>query len=110
VETVFTIGSDDTQLVTFGDGDFEPAFGLFGGGQGTLNFIRLTYPDGHIVTPKNKDLLTGVPKGTLYHQQAGGGGGYGDPKKRDRALVAEEVKNGIVSREVARDVYGLDNA
>ena len=27
----FAIGSDNTQLVTFGDGDFEPAFGLFGG-------------------------------------------------------------------------------
>ena len=37
---------DDTQLVTFGDGDFEPAFGLFGGGDGGLNFIRLRYPDG----------------------------------------------------------------
>jgi N-methylhydantoinase B len=104
---VFTIGSDDTQLVTFGDGDFEPAFGLFGGGVGTLNFIRLTYPDGRTVTPKNKDLITGVPKGTIYHQQAGGGGGYGDPRKRDRALLREEVKNGIVSPQVARDAYGL---
>ena len=82
VETMFTIGSDDTQLVTFGDGDFEPAFGLFGGGEGTLNFIRLTYPDGRTVVPKNKDLITGVPKGTIYHQQAGGGGGYGDPARR----------------------------
>ena len=107
VETMFRIGSDDTQLVTFGDGDFEPAFGLFGGGKGTLNFIRLTYPDGRTVTPKNKDLITGVPKGTIYHQQAGGGGGYGDPKKRDRALLREEVKNGIVSPQVARDAYGL---
>ena len=61
VETIFTIGSDDTQLVTFGDGDFEPAFGLFGGGDGTLNFIRLTYPDGTTVTPRNKDLINGVP-------------------------------------------------
>ena len=59
VETIFRIGSDDTQLVTFGDGDFEPAFGLFGGGEGTLNFIRLTYPNGRTVTPKNKDLITG---------------------------------------------------
>jgi N-methylhydantoinase B len=107
VETVFHIGSEDTQLVTFGDGDFEPAFGLFGGGSGTLNFIRLTYPDGNIVVPKNKDLITGVPKGTIYHQQAGGGGGYGDPKQRDRAQLREEVRNGIVSPQVARDVYGL---
>jgi N-methylhydantoinase B len=108
VETVFRIGSDDTQLVTFGDGDFEPAFGLFGGGEGTLNFIRLTYPDGREVVPKNKDLITGVPKGTIYHQQAGGGGGYGDPKRRERARVREEVRNGVISPAVARDVYGMN--
>ena len=107
VETIFEIGSDDTQLVTFGDGDFEPAFGLFGGGDGTLNFIRLKFPDGREVTPKNKDLITGVPKGTIYHQQAGGGGGYGDPKKRDRALVREEVRNGVISETAAHETYGL---
>jgi N-methylhydantoinase B len=107
VETLFEIGSDDTQLVTFGDGDFEPAFGLFGGGEGTLNFIKLRFPDGREVTPKNKDLITSVPKGTVYHQQAGGGGGYGDPKMRDRARVRDEVRNGVVSDRAAREVYGL---
>ena len=108
VETLFRIGSDDTQLVTFGDGDFEPAFGLFGGGDGTLNFIRLTWPDGRTVVPRNKDLITGVPRGTLYHQQAGGGGGYGDPRRRDRAKVREEVRDGVISARAARDAYGLD--
>ena len=105
VETIFEIGSQDTQVVTFGDGDFEPAFGLFGGGPGTLNFIRLTYPDGTMMTPRNKDLIAGVPRGTTYHQQAGGGGGYGDPKKRDRAKLAEEVRDGLISpqADTARD-------
>jgi len=109
VETLFEIGADDTQLVTFGDGDFEPAFGLFGGAPGTLNFIRLTYPDGRTVVPKNKDLIAGVPKGTIYHQQAGGGGGYGDPRKRDRAVLAEEIRNGIISPEKARSEYGWES-
>jgi N-methylhydantoinase B len=107
VETIFEIGSDDTQFVTFGDGDFEPAFGLFGGGPGTLNFIRLTYPDGTEHTPRNKDLITGVPKGTRYHQQAGGGGGYGDPKARDRAKLKEEIRDGVISEDAARRLYGL---
>ncbi|MBI5120660.1 MAG: hydantoinase B/oxoprolinase family protein [Rhodospirillales bacterium] len=107
VETIFTIGSDDTQLVTFGDGDFEPAFGLFGGGEGTLNFIKLLYPDGRKVVPRNKDLITGVPKGTIYHQQAGGGGGYGDPKKRNRAQLRREVEDGIISPAAAARLYGL---
>ncbi|MDK9722870.1 MAG: hydantoinase B/oxoprolinase family protein [Rhodospirillales bacterium] len=107
VETIFTIGSDDTQLVTFGDGDFEPAFGLFGGGEGTLNFIKLLYPDGRKLVPRNKDLITGVPKGTVYHQQAGGGGGYGDPKKRNRAQLRREVEDGIISPSAAARLYGL---
>ena len=96
--------------MTFGDGDFEPAFGLFGGGEGTLNYILLHYPDGSVVTPKNKDLITGVPRGVIYRQQAGGGGGYGDPRKRDRRLLAEEVRNGIISAEAARAVYGMTDS
>ena len=107
VETRFTIGSDDTQLVTFGDGDFEPAFGLFGGHGSILNKIELTYPDGTKVVPRNKDLITGVPKGTRYRQIAGGGGGYGDPKLRDRDKLGQEVRNGVISAKAARDIYGL---
>jgi N-methylhydantoinase B len=108
VETIFAIGSEDTQVVVFGDGDFEPAFGLFGGGSGSLNFIRLTYPDGTVITPRNKDLITGVPRGTVYHQQAGGGGGYGDPTKRDRVKLAQEIRDGLISPDAARKVYGAD--
>jgi len=110
VETVFEIGSDDTQLVTFGDGDFEGAFGLAGGHGAGLNFIRLTYPDGTLVVPKNKDLITGVPRGTVYHQVANGGGGWGDPRQRDRRRVADEVRNGVISREAALRDYGMTDA
>ena len=53
------------------------------------------------------DLLTGVSKGTIYHQHAGGGGGYGDPKKRAKELVALDVKNEVVSQEAARTLYGF---
>ena len=110
VETMFEIGSDDTQLATFGDGDFEGAFGLAGGHGAGLNFIRLAYPDGNTVVPKNKDLITGVPRGTVYHQVANGGGGWGDPKRRDRRLLRDEVDNGVISRESALRDYGMTEA
>ena len=109
VETDFMIGSEETQVVIFGDGDFEPAFGLFGGHDSILNTIELTYPDGRKVVPKNKDLILGVPKGTHYHQIAGGGGGYGKPENRDREKLKAEVRNGVISPESARLVYGLDS-
>jgi N-methylhydantoinase B len=108
VETVFEIGSDDTQVVVFGDGDVEPAFGLEGGRPGSLNAIELVLPDGTPRKPESLDLLRGVPKGTVYHQVAGGGGGYGDPKKRPRERVLEDVRNGVVSENAARELYGVD--
>jgi N-methylhydantoinase B len=107
VETVFEIGSDDTQVVVFGDGDVEPAFGLRGGGGGTLNSIKLRYPDGKEYMARSLDLITSVPKETVYHQLAGGGGGYGDPKNRPAELVASQVRNGTISVQAAREIYGV---
>ena len=80
--------------------------GLFGGGEGTLNFIRLTYPGRQGGRPRNKDLITGVPRGTIYYQQAGGGGGYGDPKQRSRAKLKEEIRDGLISATAAAKFYG----
>ncbi|MFC1572037.1 hydantoinase B/oxoprolinase family protein [Candidatus Eisenbacteria bacterium] len=105
VETIFEIGSDNTQVVVFGDGDVEPAFGVRGGGKGSLNSVTLQYPDGPRKTTRCLDLITGVPRGTIYHQLAGGGGGFGDPWERPSELVAQEVRNGIISPEAARALY-----
>jgi N-methylhydantoinase B len=102
------IGSDDTTVVTFGDGDVEPAFGLAGGGEGSLNYIELARPGGEPERLTSKDLVRGVPEGTLYVQEAGGGGGYGDPKERPREKVRQEVRDGIVSPAAAREHYGLE--
>ncbi|MEE9151483.1 MAG: hydantoinase B/oxoprolinase family protein, partial [Thermoplasmata archaeon] len=107
VQTKFKIGGEKTTVVTFGDGDVEPAFGLFGGKDSTLNKIELTYPDGKIYKTTSKDLVEKVPNGAILFQQAGGGGGYGDPVKRPAKKVAEEVKNGIISIESAKGDYGV---
>ncbi|MFQ5494899.1 MAG: hydantoinase B/oxoprolinase family protein [Phycisphaerae bacterium] len=107
VETRFRVGGDDTQLVIFGDGDVEPAFGLHGGKAASLNAISLRFPDGTQRVPRCLDLITGVPKGTFYRQLAGGGGGYGHPFDRLAPLVAREVRDGIISIEAAREHYGV---
>jgi N-methylhydantoinase B len=36
-----------------------------------------------------------------------GGGGYGDPKSRDPERVLQDVREGIVSRNRAEEVYGI---
>lgn len=107
VETRFKIGGENTKVVTFGDGDVEPAFGLFAGKNATLNKIELQYPDGRIYQTTSKDLVEDVPANTVLFQQAGGGGGYGDPFLRSVDQIAQEVKNGIISLEKARELYGV---
>ena len=107
VETRFKIGGENTKVVTFGDGDVEPAFGLFAGKSATLNKIELHYPDGKIYKTTSKDLVENVPQETVLFQQAGGGGGYGDPFLRDPDQVAREVKNGIISLDKAKELYGV---
>ena len=52
--------------------------------------------------------MRGVPRGTIYVQEAGGGGGYGDPRQRAREQVRREVRDGVTSARVAREAYGLD--
>jgi N-methylhydantoinase B len=107
VETEFIIGGKNTKVVTFGDGDVEPAFGLFEGKSGTLNTIELRYPDGKVYKATSKDLVESVPSGTVLFQQAGGGGGYGNPHLRSPEQVVQEVKNGIISVEHAKRDYGV---
>ncbi len=107
VETRFQINGEKTKVVTFGDGDVEPAFGLFDGKDSTLNTIELLYKDGKTYKTTSKDLVEDVPEGTVLFQQAGGGGGYGHPFKRNSELVAQEVKNGIISLDKAKEDYGV---
>jgi N-methylhydantoinase B len=107
VETEIELGADDTTMVVFGDGDKTAPYGLFGGESSVLNVIKLKYPDGKEITPLSKDLISGIPKGSIYYQVASGGGGYGDPKLRTREKVMIDVKNGVVSKESAEKEYGI---
>ena len=58
-------------------------------------------------TLTTKDLVHGVPDGTIYFQQASGGGGWGDPKQRPAEKVLRDVRNEMVSMESARRDYGV---
>jgi N-methylhydantoinase B len=109
VETVFRFDGEETRGVVFGDGVDEEAraFGLFGGESGSINRIELTYPDGRIYVPKSKEVIRSLPRGTVFHEVAGGGGGYGDPYLRPVEAVSDDVLNGFVSVQKAREDYGV---
>jgi N-methylhydantoinase B len=109
VETEFRIDGENVTAIAFGDGIDERAraFGLFGGGAGSRNEAAFRLPDGSERIPKSKEIIRGIPRGTVFTQKAGGGGGYGDPHLRPAAKVLEEVVNGYVSIAAARSDYGV---
>ncbi len=108
VETIVRLGGDNTKMVVFGDGDKEPPYGLFGGEKGILNKLSLKYPDGKELVPLSKDIINDIPEGTIYYQIAGGGGGYKNPKQRDKDKVLMDVKNDVCSLEKAKEDYGIE--
>ncbi len=109
VETEMVIHGERVSAVVFGDGVEEEAraFGLTGGGAGSLNHLRLTHPDGSTHTPKAKEIIEDLAPGTVYTQSAGGGGGYGDPYRRPAELVLAEVADGLLTAQAARGDYGV---
>jgi len=109
IETEFVIEGEKVIGVAFGDGLEEEAraFGLYGGHAGSANRIELTAPDGAVRRAKAKQILRDIARGSIFFQHAGGGGGYGDPFQRPAAMVAREVRNGVVSAQAARREYGV---
>lgn len=45
--------------------------------------------------------------GESFTLKSGGGGGVGDPRKRDRKKVVEDLEDGYISLEAAREIYGI---
>lgn len=109
VETEIRINGENVTAVAFGDGVEEDAraFGQFGGRSGSINRALLRFPDGTERVPKSKEIIRDIPTGTVFLQEAGGGGGYGEPFERDAERVAAEVRNGTVSAEAAARDYGV---
>ena len=80
----------------------NPACGRDGGAEGAPGRVRL----GSGGALRAKGLQT-VPAGDRLVMEVPGGGGHGDPKRRDPALVAADVADGLMSPEQARRDYGV---
>lgn len=82
-----------------------PAWGLDGGHDGSPNYIHYLGKDGADQRYAFVSGLTTHPDDVI-RVVTGNGGGIGDPKERDRALVEDDLKNGLITPEQAREVYG----
>ncbi|MBB2197335.1 MAG: hydantoinase B/oxoprolinase family protein [Gluconacetobacter sp.] len=74
------------------------------GHEGTGNYALILRRDG---TQERHAFVSGlrVDKGDVIRIVTGTGGGYGNPALRDPALVARDVKNGLITAEHAQRIY-----
>ena len=98
--------TDGSLTVGFGRHRYPP-WGVDGGYDGSPNYVEVVRADG---TRERFGKVARFPlrEGDLVRLVTGTGGGAGDPLKRERELVREDLEDGIVTEREAREVYGLD--
>jgi N-methylhydantoinase B len=80
--------------------------GVLGGGDGAVNRVEITQ-GGTVMVPehlsKAQDIV--LAPGDCVRVRTPGGGGYGDPRARDPALVEDDVRLGRYSAEEAARLW-----
>lgn len=90
-----------------GDRLNEPPFGIFGGDDGRSGRV-VCNPD----TPSAEDWPSKasgrrIAAGDVIRIMGPSGAGYGEPRRRDPARVLDDWRDGLVSLDEARSVYGV---
>ena len=83
-------------------------WGLAGGLEAAGNEVALRIDGKEIADlPNGKLAQRRLKAGDVFVYRAGGGGGFGPPLEREANRVAEDVRQGYVSHDSARDIYGV---
>lgn len=86
-----------------------PPYGVEGGSNGAANSFTVIR-DGEVTQPSPvPGKVSGFPlkTGDIVREETAGGGGYGDPLKRDPELVRADVAEGYLSVGDAAQRYGV---
>ncbi len=93
----------DFELLAAFDRIDHPARGRRGGGPGSPGAVFLA--SGERLRGKGTQM---IPSGARLVIHTPGGGGLGDPRRRQREKLRDDFESGLVSQGSVRDVYGFD--
>jgi N-methylhydantoinase B len=105
IERTWTLTSAKATLSIMAERNKIKPWGLAGGHGGATGEYTLVKVDGSETRLPSKCTIT-INRGETLIIRTPGGGGYGDPSERDPALIREDILNGLVSPEAAREYYG----
>lgn len=98
-------GDSATFTGTYGRFKYLP-WGMNGGKAGSPNFFQVLRTDGHVSDPAGKGARVQLQKDDVVRLITGTGGGYGSPQKRPAAAIEDDIRNGYITRDQARQDYG----
>lgn len=96
----------DTELAMRNDRVRFPPRGRAGGADGLAGDQYSLSPDGSRRQLPAKGANLRLPAGDTFVFTTSGGGGLGDPAERDPALVANDIAEGLVTKQGVADAYG----
>jgi N-methylhydantoinase B len=102
---VYRILEDEVTFNSYSDRFKFAPWGLFGGGKAKNSRFTIERDGESISLPSKGNVV--LKKGDRLIIETAGGGGYGDPLKRDRDLLAREVAQGLISASEAAEIYGV---
>lgn len=100
---VYQTLAKDTTFTILAERRRHLPWGLGGGKSGTGTKVFVVKKGRRIEVPVKSTLTLG--EGDVVEVMTAGGGGYGSPRSRPRAMVARDVENGLLTPERAREDY-----
>jgi len=98
---------EGASLISNGDRALLNTYGVNGGKPGSTYGISVRSPDGSVSKIDGMADNIKVEPDSVIQVITTGGGGWGDPLKREPEKVAYDVECGLVSEGSARDNYGV---
>jgi N-methylhydantoinase B len=107
IKVDYRVRSDGSFLtVGYTRSKFAP-WPLAGGREGSTNYVEVLRRDGRC---ERHSIVTAlqVDAGDLIRVVTGNGAGHGDPAERDPEAVRNDIRNGYITPERAKAVYGVE--
>ena len=109
IERIWTLTSARATLGIMAERNKIKPWGLAGGHGGATGEFILVRADGSETRLPSKCTIA-IYRGDTLIIRTPGGGGYGDPRERNPEQIKEDLLNGLISPETARELYGYEDS
>ena len=104
----YRILSDHADISSFFGRGITAPWGIDEGEEGSCNYVEVFDEDGNSKARFSRTSRYPLKKGDLLRLVTGNGGGLGNPSKRTKAKVLNDIKNGFITELDAQSIYNVN--